>query len=231
MNTDFVKKNLAYNSELAPEAWRGANIKPEVRYKLLQAAKMFIGYLDIPNFKVLDVVLTGSMANFNYTKLSDFDVHVVTRYSDLQCDDLAEAFYQAKKKIWNDDHDIIVRGHEVELYVEDVDEPPISGGTFSLLNDSWVKEPTYEPPSYDDKAVNHKVQDLIYIIGKTIKGASDDEELRRLMDKIRRMRRSGLDAGGEYSIENLSFKILRSLGYLDQLSKAIKDKQDAELSL
>jgi hypothetical protein len=231
MNTDFVKKNLTYNKKLASEAWQGSDIKPEVRYKLLQAAKMFIDYVDIPNFKILDVVLTGSMANFNYTKFSDFDVHVITRYSDLDCDDLAEAFYQAKKKIWNDDHDIIVRGHEVELYVEDIEEPSVSGGTFSLLDNSWIKRPTYEPPSYDDQAVNHKVQDLIFVIKKTIKGANNDEELRRLMDKIRRMRQAGLDTGGEYSVENLSFKIIRNLGYLDQLSKAIKDQQNVELSL
>ena len=231
MFKDFVKNNVAYNHELAPEAFSGANLKSEVRYKLLQSAKMFLDYLEIPNFKLLDVVLTGSMANFNYTRFSDFDVHLVTRYSDLACDDLAEAFYQAKKKIWNDDHDVIVRGHEVELYVEDVDEPPIAGGIYSLLNDSWIKEPSYEPPSIDDRAVNHKVDDLIIRINKTIESANEPNDLRRLLHKLRKMRQNGLDANGEYSVENLSFKILRNLGYLDRLSRAIKDQQDAMLSL
>lgn len=231
MFKDFVKNNVAYNSELAPEAFSGANLKSDVRYKLLQSAKMFIDYLEIPNFKLLDVVLTGSMANFNYTKFSDFDVHIVTRYSDLDCDDLAEAFYQAKKKIWNDDHDVIVRGHEVELYVEDIDEPPIAGGIYSLLDDSWVKEPTYEPPSIDDQAVNHKVSDIILRIQKTIQSADEPNDIRRLLHKLRKMRQNGLDADGEYSVENISYKILRNLGYLDKLSKAIKDQQDANLSL
>lgn len=228
---DYIKHNVQYNSELAAEAWNGANLRKEVRYKLLQAAKMFIEYLEIPNFKVIDIVLTGSMANFNYTKFSDFDVHVVTRYSDLECDDLAEAFYQAKKKIWNDDHDVIVRGHEVELYVENVDEPPVSGGIYSLLDDTWLQKPSYSPPEIDDAAVNAKVEDLIKRISATISGADDANDIRRLLDKIRRMRRSGLDQGGEYSVENLAFKILRNLGYLEQLSKAIKDQQDQTLSL
>ena len=114
---NYLDQNIAYNKTLAPEAFRGVNLRSEVRYKLLQSAQQFIDYLEIPNFKLLDVILTGSMANFNYTKFSDFDVHIVTRYRDLDCDDLAEAFYLAKKKIWNDDHDVIVRGHEVELYV------------------------------------------------------------------------------------------------------------------
>lgn len=229
--SDYIKHNVQYNSELAAEAWNNANLRKEVRYKLLQAAKMFIEYLDIPNFKVIDIVLTGSMANFNYTKFSDFDVHVVTRYSDLECDDLAEAFYQAKKKIWNDDHDVIVRGHEVELYVENVDEPPVSGGIYSLLDDTWLQKPSYSPPEIDDAAVNAKVEDLIKRISATISGADDANDIRRLLDKIRRMRRAGLDQGGEYSVENLAFKILRNLGYLEQLSNAIKDQQDQALSL
>lgn len=228
---NYVKSNVAYNQELAPEAWRGVNLRSEVRYKLLRAAQMFVEYLEIPNFKLIDVVLTGSMANFNYTRFSDFDVHVVTRYSDLDCDDLAEAFYQAKKKIWNDDHDVIVRGHEVELYVEDVEEPPISGGIYSLLDDAWIKQPSYEPPSIDDLAVNHKVQDLIKQITTTIQNADDAADVRRLLTKLRKMRQSGLDRNGEYSVENLSFKILRNLGYIERLSKAIKDQQDQALSL
>jgi len=228
---NYLDQNIAYNKTLAPEAFRGVNLRSEVRYKLLQSAQQFIDYLEIPNFKLLDVILTGSMANFNYTKFSDFDVHVVTRYRDLDCDDLAEAFYQAKKKIWNDDHDVIVRGHEVELYVEDIDEPPIAGGIYSLLDDSWVKEPTYEPPSIDDQAVNHKVSDIILRIQKTIQSADEPNDIRRLLHKLRKMRQNGLDADGEYSVENISYKILRNLGYLDKLSKAIKDQQDANLSL
>jgi hypothetical protein len=62
-------------------------------------------------------------------------VHVVTRYQDLECNDLAEAFYRAKKEIWNSNHDIVVHGHDVELYVEDAEQPPVSEGIYSLLDD------------------------------------------------------------------------------------------------
>ena len=231
MPKDFVQHNIAYNPTLAPEAWRGVNLRREVRYKLLQSAQQFINYLEIPNFKVIDVVLTGSMAGYNYTRFSDFDVHVVTRYSDLDCDDLAEEFYRAKKKIWNDDHDVIVRGHEVELYVEDVNEPPVSAGIYSLLDDVWIEQPKYQKPNIADSAVNQKVNDLIKQIDKTIQAADDPEDITRLFAKLRKMRQSGLDQGGEYSVENLSYKILRNLGYLDRLSRARQDQQDQDLSL
>ena len=231
MPENFVQGNVAYNQTLAPEAWIDSGLRREVRYKLLKAAQMFIDTLDINNFKLYDIVLTGSMANYNYTRYSDFDVHVVTKYSELDCDDLAEAFYSAKKKIWNDDHDIIVRGHEVELYVEDLDQPPVAAGIYSLLDNVWIKQPSYDPPTIADSDVNVKVLDLIKQIQATIEGANEANDIRRLLYKLRNMRQSGLERHGEYGVENLSYKILRNLGYLDKLSKAIKDQQDLALSL
>jgi hypothetical protein len=155
---------------------------------------------------------------------------VVTRYKDLRCDDLAEAFYRAKKEVWNNQHDIMIRGHEVELYVEDVEQPPVSGGVYSVVNDRWIKKPSYNPPRIDDRAVNDKANDLIQRITKAI--ASDDTaDIERLRAKIRNMRRSGLDTAGEFGVENLAFKIVRNLGYLEKLSTAYTRQQDRDLSL
>ena len=228
--TDLVKTNVAYHNELNAKAWDNGQLRPEVRQRLLQIATIFIDYLDIPNFDALDIVLTGSIANYNYTRFSDFDLHVVTRYSDLRCDDLAEAFYRAKKEVWNNQHDIMIRGHEVELYVEDVEQPPVSGGVYSVVNDRWIKKPSYNPPRIDDRAVNDKANDLIQRITKAI--ASDDTaDIERLRAKIRNMRRSGLDTAGEFGVENLAFKIVRNLGYLEKLSTAYTQQQDRDLSL
>jgi predicted nucleotidyltransferase len=230
-STDFVDSNIEYHKSLEPNVWRENKIAPLVRYKLLQTAKFFINYLDIPNFRVLDIVLTGSMANYNYTKYSDFDVHVVTRYSDLECDDLAEAFYRAKKEIWNNSHDIVIYNHDVELYVEDAEQPPVSEGIYSLLDNKWLNTPKYSPPDIDKGAVNHKVQDLIKQIDVAIETADDPEDLQRITDKLRHMRRSGLDKTGEFSVENLSYKVLRNQGYIDRLYQAHNHQQDQNLSL
>lgn len=227
---DF-KNEIAYHNQLNPKAWSNGTLRPEVRYKLLQAAKLFIGYLDVPGFRVLDVVLAGSMANYNYTDYSDFDVHVVTRYADLQCDDLAEAFYRAKKQLWNEQHNIVIRGHDVELYVEDIDEPPVSAGLYSLLDNKWLNEPTYNPPEINRPAIKLKVQDLIKQINNAISNADDPEDILRVADKIKDMRKSGLAKGGEFSVENLAFKVLRNQGYIDRLYKEFNHQQDIDLSI
>lgn len=231
MRASDLDNSIAYNDQLSSKAWSGNRLRPEVRYKLLQTAKLFINYLDISGFRVLDIVLTGSMANFNYTEYSDFDVHVVTKYSDLQCDDLAEAFYRAKKQLWNDQHDVIIRGHDVELYVEDIEEPPVSAGIFSLLDNQWIKEPDYQIPEFDRSAVKAKVQDLIKQINVAVETADDPEDLKRISDKIREMRQAGLAQNGEFSVENLSFKVLRNKGYIDMLYKEFNRQQDIDLSL
>lgn len=231
MSKDFVKDNVAYHDHLNPQIWDGDKLRPEVAKRILQITKIFVHYLEIPNFRVNDVVISGSMANYNYTKYSDVDIHVVTNYEDLECDDLAEAFYRAKKKIWNDNHDIMIYSHEAELYVEDAKNPPVSGGIYSVLKDNWLSVPEYEPPRINDRAINLKVKDLIKQIDVAVDQADDPEDIDRLRTKIRKMRESGLSSGGEFSTENLAFKILRNLGYLEKLSKSYHHQQDINLSL
>ena len=221
---DLVKGNIAYHKELNPHVWDDTDLRVDVRYKLLEIAKRFIEYLEVPNFKLKDVILRGSLVNYNYTQYSDFDLHLVTNYDDLDCD-ITEQFYMAKKRIWNDEHDITIKGYEVELYVEDINEPPVSAGTYSLLKGEWLKQPSYDPPSIDNSAVNHKVRDLITQINRAIK-SGDVADLDRLKDKIKAMRQAGLDAHGEFSTENLAFKIIRNKGYMDKLYKAKNAKFD-----
>jgi len=228
---DFVNNTVAYHDTLCPVAWQDTDMLPEVRKKLLQIANIFVGYLEVPNFRVLDIVLTGSMANYNWTKFSDFDIHIVTEYNDLDADEIAEAFYQAKKKIWNDSHDITIKGHEAELYVEDVNEPPVAQGMFSLLNNEWLSQPEFEPPKLNNGAVFHKVKTLANEIKIAIKTADDPEDVKRITDKVRKMRRAGLDAGGEFSVENLAFKVLRNMGLIDKLQHTYLQIQDRMLSL
>lgn len=228
--SDIVQGNIAYHNTLSPVAWQDSKLRPEIRLQLLRIAKLFISYLDLPDFKIKDIVLTGSMANYNYTKYSDFDIHVVTDYSDINADDLAEAFYQAKKRIWNDAHDITIYGHETELYVEDSATPPVSAGMYSLLNGKWIKEPKYSPPAINDSAVNAKTRDAVRQINDAI--ASDDSAvMKHMIDKIGQMRKSGLAQGGEFSVENLAFKILRNQGHINRLHEAYIGQQDKELSL
>jgi hypothetical protein len=226
---DLTKGSIAYHDNLNPNVWNGDELRVDVRYKLLQIAKRFIEYLEVPNFKLEDIILRGSLVNYNYTQYSDFDLHIVTDFSTLDCD-ITEAFYLAKKKIWNDEHDITIKGHEVEIYVEDQGAKNISEGTYSVLDARWLRTPKYQQPNIDDRAVSAKARDLMTQINRAVRAGSV-EDIQRLQDKIRNMRQAGLDAGGEFSTENLAFKIIRNKKFLDKLYKTKNSKVDQELSL
>jgi hypothetical protein len=228
-SANLVPGNIAYHKKLNPNVWEGTKLRTDVRYKLLAIAKRFVEYLDIPNFKLSDVILRGSLVNYNYTVYSDFDLHIVTDFTALDCD-ITEAFYMAKKKIWNDEHDITIKGHEVELYIEDVDAVNVSEGTYSVLDSEWLRTPKYKEPEINDRAVNAKARDLMTQINRARK-SNDAEQIQKLQDKIKNMRQAGLDAEGEFSTENLAFKIIRNKGYLDRLFKAKNQAIDQELSL
>jgi len=226
---DLTKGNIAYHEELNPEVWKGRELRVDVRYKLLEIAKRFIEYLEVPGFKLEDIILRGSLVNYNYTQYSDFDLHIVTDFSTLDCD-ITEAFYLAKKKIWNDEHDITIKGHEVELYVEDRAAKNVSEGTYSVLDARWLRTPKHNPPAINDRAVSAKARDLMTQINRAVKTGSV-EDITRLQDKIRLMRQAGLDASGEFSTENLAYKIIRNKKFLDKLYKTKNSKVDQELSL
>ena len=61
--------------------------------------------------------------------------------------------------------------------------------------------------------------------------ADDITVLNKLKEKIRTMRGSAIQRGGEFALENLVFKELRNRGYLDKLSNYIRTIEDRNLSL
>lgn len=225
------QQNIQYHTDLNPAAWSGWTLRPEVRERLIDIAQIFVDYLDMPEFEIEDVRLTGSMANFNWTQFSDFDLHIVTDYKALQCDDVAEALYAAKKTIWNNKHDITINGHDVELYIEDSARPPHSAGMYSILEDEWIDRPEYVNPGYDHAAVDRKVKGMIDMLQKILRRADSVDDYKRAVSKVYSMRQAGLESGGEFSTENLAFKVLRNLGWIDRLRNAQDQFIDRTYSL
>ncbi len=59
----------------------------------------------------------------------------------------------------------------------------------------------------------------------------DLARMRRVKERVTEMRKAGLERAGEWSVENLVFKILRNLGLIDQITEKIRELEDSELSL
>lgn len=236
MNFDYLYpfvESKFYNNELREGFWSVDKFNPRIRKKLLRIVKDFAcpdG--DCPDID--DIQLTGSLANYNYTKYSDLDVHILIDFSKINKDiDLVKAALDGKRFIWNLRHEVKMHGHEVELYYQDTNEPHIASGLFSLLHNKWIKTPKYDPPEIDSRDVEMKARSISNIITKlkriTSKSLSSKRAAvlhkyaKRLKDKIKNMRQSGLNREGEFSVENLAFKELRNNGSIGDLIDIVSD--------
>lgn len=219
---------LEYHDELNPKLFTDSTLKSEIREKLLAIGNEFIKYVNVP-LKVKDIVFCGGNANYNYTPLSDIDVHIIAKFPKRDRD-LLKALFMEKKATWGMRHDIKIAGYPVELYIQPDDEEFVSGqGIYSLQSDKWIQEPKKQQVDVDDTNLKSKVEDLKKQIDDAI-NATDEKALQELADKIYSMRNEGLHRGGEFSLGTMVFKALRNEGYLDKLNKTETLIYDKRLS-
>lgn len=219
-----------YNDTLNPNIWDNLELKPEIKEKLLQIGKDF--YSDTETDAPLkDVLFVGSLANYNWSDTSDFDVHVVIDFKDVDENvELVEKLVNALKSKWNDEHDIHLKGHNVEVYIQDVTKENRSTGVYSLMQDKWLSEPQKENIEIDKEKIQEKYNDFVRKINSALK-SQDIDKLKSIIKDVYDMRQSGLDKSGELSTENLVFKILRNRNYIEKLKQEIINLYDKKQSL
>jgi hypothetical protein len=219
---------VEYHDSLNPKLWDNNSLDTEVRYKLMAIAMHFAKFLNVPKLNLRDITISGSNAAYGYAESSDLDLHlVVTMPTDRP--ELVE-LYTAKMNEYNFTHNITVKGIDVELYVQDVQQPHRSAGIYSILNDRWISKPKHQPPTIRDQDVKSKARNYSARINAAMR-TNDLNTARETMSDIRKLRQAGLEQGGEYSVENLAFKLLRARGKIDKFRRFINKLQSAELSL
>jgi len=219
-----------YNDTLNPNIWDNLKLKPEIKEKLLQIGKDF--YADTETDAPLkDILFVGSLANYNWSDTSDFDVHVVIDFKDVDENvELVEKLVNALKSKWNDEHDIHLKGHNVEVYIQDVTKENRSTGVYSLMQDKWLSEPQKENIEIDKEKIQEKYNDFVRKINSALK-SQDIDKLKSIIKDVYDMRQAGLDKSGELSTENLVFKILRNRNYIEKLKQEIINLYDKKQSL
>lgn len=219
-------KLVQIQRRLNPKIWEQGEIKPEIQDRLIKIAKAFEEFVGI-ELDVVDYTVTGSNANYTWTEFSDLDLHLIV--SGTPSDEERELF-NAKKALWAEQHNITIKGLPVETYVQGEDEPHHSTGVYSIVKNQWLTEPKKVKPDIDDAAVEVKKDSMIHDIEVAML-SKDLQKLRAVKERITKMRKAGLARAGEWSTENVVFKILRNLGLIDQITDKIRELEDEELSL
>ena len=241
-NLKKILSSFKVRESLNPKIWKKIDgeikMNPKVRETLLEIANDFIEYLKV-EIVVTDVIMTGSLANFNWSSFSDIDLHIVADFAQFPEEqlDLYKELFTLRKTLYNDKHDITIFGYDVELYVQNETETHFSSGVYSVLFDEWSNEPKKENVTIDTSLIKTKTNQWMDIIDGVIDAASNEdiktvkELFDKYEDKLDKYRTCGLKKGGEYSYENLVFKVLRRNGYIGKFKEA-KDKLiDKQLTL
>lgn len=234
---------------LNPKFWKDGKLDSRIRMKLLDIADDFIETLGISWVKPKDIIMTGSLANYNWnSSYSDIDLHVLVDFAEVdERKDFVEKYFKAQKDVWNEKHgDITIYGFPVEVYVQDINEKHNSSGVYSLERDEWCKTPDREKMASSKiniEKIKHLVAmyatkiDKLYDIYKNSEG--DEYKIRKvnekadaLFDEIKNERRGSLkDSDSEITTGNLIFKCLRRMDYIDKLSNLKSKSYDALQSI
>ena len=229
-----LKLTLQSHESLNPELWNDEKkLDADVYRALNRIGKEWADFANIPASAIKDVILTGGNANYNYTKYSDIDLHLVVDKEKIDCPAVLDDYLQSKKQLWALTHDIKVKGQPVELYAQDYRDPFREGqGIYSLQSNKWLQEPTKYKINRNHPEVTRKVKELMFQIDALIDSNSNDiSAFKNLKQKLRGMRASAIEKGGESAPENLVFKELRNRGYLDKMTQHLRKLEDRDLSL
>ena len=222
--------------DLNSDIWYDEVLNEDVREALIKITQEFVDFInvDIDWDDIEDIIFTGSLANYNYTKYSDIDLHILLDFEKVDENfDLVKEYLMSKKIIWNDKHDIKIKGYEVEIYPQDINEIHHSAGVYSILNDEWLIKPEIPDSVWsrvNTEDIRKKAEDLSGQID-VLEKEFDLKKIKKFKNKIKKMRQSGLEEGGEYSTENLVFKVLRRNGYLLRMIRAYNNAYDKLFSL
>ena len=242
-----IIKSFELKDHLCPEIFEKDNtgqyvMKKEIIDKLIEITDSFIDFTGV-DFFVHDVILIGSLANYNWSEYSDVDLHILVDMNEMNdgtekstvLTDIVKEFFDAKKDVWNKKNDIKIKNFDVELYVQDINEEHVSSGVYSILNNEWVVEPSNKPEDIDTQKILDNGEYFAKQIDSLIDGYNNNKDVSTgettLRDKLKKFRKSGLDSGGEYSYENLTFKLLRRNGYIEKLMNLRNDVVDKKLSV
>lgn len=221
---------------LNPKLWdSNKHLNSKVRLKLLDIADKFWFDLDLNWVEPKDIIITGSICNYNWNDYSDIDLHILIDYNDIdENQELVKEFCDSVKNEWNEQHiNLSIYGFPVEIYIQDINEPHASSGIYSLEKNKWLKEPSsdnIQPIDGREDEIKEKSAMLMtiadnienYVIAyknDSAKMSKISKYINAYISKLRKMRKKALDSNGEMSSGNLIYKLMRQNGYIDKIYK------------
>ena len=234
---DVDLSSFNIKKHLNPKFWDDGHLDTRIRLKLLDIADDFFDSLGVDWVEPEDVIITGSLANYNWNdKYSDIDLHILVDYEDVdERVDFVREYFMLKKNEWNEKHKgLRIFGFPVEVYVQDANEAHASSGVYSIDRDEWIMEPDREKirsGKVNKKHIREMISTYMNKIDCLIdiyKHHKDDKhemeqvakDAAEILDEIKAVRKEDLAKyGREMCDGNIIFKALRRADYIGKLIK------------
>lgn len=240
---DKILRSLKIKNTLNPKLWDGNILKKDITDRLVRISEEFVEYLGVDVF-IDDILLTGSLVNYNWSDYSDVDLHILISYEQYPSDDIGlyKELFRLKKMLFNLTHDIKIYDYDVELYIQDINESHYSSGVYSVMFGEWRVTPKKDKikGKINDDVLKTKIKSWMDLIDELIETNKTqpvenldlvEDRIMKLKDKLKKYRSEGLESSGEFSYENLTFKALRRSGYIEKLFNFKTNFLDKKLSL
>lgn len=229
-----LDEKVEMHDTLNPKIWDTNNeLLEEVEEKLRAIVKEFERQLleDNIDINIKDIYILGSNANYNYRDTSDLDLHIIAD-DNIDCTkNHLQIIYNAYKALFNNKYDITIRGINVEVYVENMNKlNNVSTGIYSL-NKGWIKDPTQnlipeiDEDKFEETVAKWEEKYIEIQQSPTLKSIDD------YIDSLYKLRIESIKKDGEFGFNNLIFKEIRHLGYLNNLKQLRIHLKNKELSL
>ena len=250
-NLKSIISSFKLQDELNPKIWYLPNekymgdtegqkekMRPEIRKRLVLIAKYFIDSFNL-DIKIKDIIITGSLVNYNWSRYSDVDLHILIDFKQFPTEqqETYKELLNLKKTIFNLKYDIKVKGFDVEVYAQDDSESHFSTGTYSVKDNKWINYPKKENVKIDNQAIASKASQWMKLIDVAVQESKEGnleeglEILKKCREKLKKFRQAGLEKKGEYSNENLVFKVLRRNGSIEKLMDSQSELMNKKLTL
>ena len=182
MDNSEILKSFEPKKELNPKVWDLNSgvpaMKSEVREKLLETSNIFIDSLGV-DVIITDIIMIGSLVNYNWSKYSDIDLHIVVNFNQFSenTKDLYLEFFDLKKIIFNQKHNITMFGYDVECFVQDENTEAFSSGVYSILYDMWINEPKkINKETIDKELIKERSKQWMRIIDGVVDNIEDSSK-------------------------------------------------------
>jgi len=249
LNISEREESPFYNDSLCPKLWVKNNqedgnpawtLDGRASRKIEKIAKEFFSHFSslLKQKDISDIQITGDLANFSHTPNSNLDVHILVDLDgmdDLDAQDLKNEIAFLKSN-WDLKNSKKIRGRDVDFYIQNAKDPHDSSGLYSVLNGEWIKAPSLESPSFDERDVAKKYDAIAHEIDSLetqIEVTNSPDRVKFLRDratelkiKIQQMRKDAITKSGQPSVGSSIFKMLRKEGYIEKLIDVLSNSYD-----